>query len=84
MDQFVRVIRSSIHQHLQGPLWEVLQKSLMAERSSIDDLESAHNEYLEKVLARYFKFSLLSLSASINIAVQIHFLIFYLYSLMHV
>lgn len=57
MDQFVRVIRSSIHQHLQGPLWEVLQKSFIAERSSIDDLETAHNEYLEKVLARYYEFN---------------------------
>ena len=65
MDQFVRVIRNSIHQHLQGPLWEVLQKSLTAERSSIDDLETAHNEYLEKVLARYFKFDLILLLSAL-------------------
>lgn len=56
MDQFVHVIRNSLHQHLQGPLREHLGKSLSDEECGIDALENIHMQYLEKVMARYFAF----------------------------
>ncbi|GFQ95529.1 gamma-tubulin complex component [Trichonephila clavata] len=42
MHQFVRIVRSSIHQDLGGPLWEFLQKSLQVKELNIDVLEDIH------------------------------------------
>ncbi|GFY54999.1 gamma-tubulin complex component [Trichonephila inaurata madagascariensis] len=54
MHQFVRIVRSSIHQDLGGPLWEFLQKSLQVKELNIDVLEDIHLKYLEKALERCF------------------------------
>ncbi|GBN14233.1 Gamma-tubulin complex component 6 [Araneus ventricosus] len=54
MHQFVRVLRSCIHQDLGGPLWQSLLKSLSTNELSIDALEDIHLKYLEKALERCF------------------------------
>ncbi|GFS37448.1 gamma-tubulin complex component [Nephila pilipes] len=54
MHQFVRIMRSSIHQDLGGPLWEFLKKSLQMKELNIDVLEGIHLQYLEKALERCF------------------------------
>ncbi|XP_055951148.1 gamma-tubulin complex component 6-like isoform X2 [Argiope bruennichi] len=54
MHQFVRVLRSCIHQDLGGPLWQFLLKSLNTKELSIDALEDIHLKYLEKALERCF------------------------------
>ncbi|CAL1266701.1 unnamed protein product [Larinioides sclopetarius] len=54
MHQFVRVLRSCIHQDLGGPLWQSLLKSLSTKELSIDALRDIHLKYLEKALERCF------------------------------
>ncbi|GIY69288.1 hypothetical protein CDAR_486952 [Caerostris darwini] len=54
MHQFVRVLRSCIHQDLGGPLWEYLLKMLHSKELSIDALKNIHVQYLERALERCF------------------------------